>query len=252
MRAMRKWVAAAAAALGCTSVHVVQRDGCWLKRTEGFLQGTSEELGFCSKGAPQWSEDRLARLVQECMTQADYRWENRALQAWSRGQPIPPQESDQEISKICMSEASAMMSMEAENKALKARLGELSQERDSARMLTEKDREFLQQNSEKMVTALGEAAKKPAPTATATATSTGTAKTESDQRSAMPIPAAAPAAPAMTVLEVPAALPAAPAPQVRSKVEACPAGKVRKSSGKDAPICEKPSDSTALRLPGAG
>src|SRR5690348_11819369 len=102
MRGMQRWAAALAAALGCTSVHVVQRDGCWLKRSEGFLTGTSEELGFCSKSAPQWSEDRLARLVQECMTQADYRWENRALQAWSRGQPIPPPQSDQEISKICM------------------------------------------------------------------------------------------------------------------------------------------------------
>ena len=61
-----------------------------------------------------------------------------------------------------------------------------------------------------MVSALGEAAKKPAPAAVATATSTGTAKTESDLRnSEQPPVQSAPA----TVVEVHGA-PAQPAPVV--------------------------------------
>jgi hypothetical protein len=176
---MRMWVGAVVVgAMACTSVHMVQRDGCWLKKTETTLGGAREELGFCAKPEPSPAEDRMARLVQECMGQADYRWQNRAIAAWGRNEPIPPQDNDDAIAKACMGQAAAALGIEEENKALKSRLAELTQDRESLKALSEKDREFLQQSSDKMITALGEAAKKPAPNATATATST--TKTESD------------------------------------------------------------------------
>ncbi len=198
------------AVVGCTSVRMLQREGCWVKQTEKWPGRVSEELGFCSKPAPVWAQDRVARLVQECMAQADFRWQNRALAAWTRGEPIPPQDSDDKIAQTCMNEASAALGQEAENSALKSRLAELSQDREALRNVSEGDREYLKQSSEKMVSALGEAAKKPAPAAVATATSTGTAKTESDLRSSEQPPVQS--APA-TVVEVHGA-PAQPAPVV--------------------------------------
>ena len=223
------------AALACTSVKMVQREGCWVKRTETSpFGGSHEELGFCSKPAPAWADDRLSRLVQECMSQADYRWENRALAAWTRGEPIPPQESDEQIAKICMGQASQALGLEAENGALKSRLAELSHDRDSLKNATDKDREFLEQTSDKMVTALGEAAKKPAPTATATATSTGTAKTESDLRPGQPAPPTTVVgiAPLMPAQAAPILAPAAP--KIHAPVQACAPRKLARGADKDA------------------
>jgi hypothetical protein len=189
------------ALFACTSVRMVQREGCWVKQTEKWPSRVSEELGFCTKPSPVWAQDRVARLVQECMAQADYRWQNRALAAWTRGDPIPPQDSDDKIAQTCMKEASAAQGQEAENAALKSRLADLAQDRDSLRNVSESDREFLKQSSDKMVSALGEAAKRPPPSAVATATSTGTAKTESDLRSSDQPQAPVQTAPA-TVVEV--------------------------------------------------
>src|SRR5918911_986719 len=133
--------------VACTSTRMVQREGCWVRQTEKWPGRVSEELGFCTKPPPVWAQDRVARLVQECMAQADFRW----------------------------------------------------QDRDSLRSVSENDREYLKQSSDKMISALGEAAKKPPPSAVATATSTGTAKTESDLRSSdQPPVTTAPA----TVVEV--------------------------------------------------
>src|SRR5712671_6844981 len=208
MRGMGMVAVVLPALLGCTSTRMLQREGCWVKQTEKWPGRVSEELGFCTRARPTWAEDRVARLVQECMAQADFRWQNRALAAWTRGDPIPPQDSDDKIAQTCMSQASAALGQEAENSALKSRLLELSQDRDSLRTVSEGDREYLKQSGDKMVSALGEAAKKPAPAAVATATSTGTAKTESDLRSSdQPPVQSAPA----TVVEVHGA-PAQPAP----------------------------------------
>ena len=195
----RVLIAIALLSCACTSTRMLQREGCWVKQTEKWPGRVSEELGFCTKPAPAWAQDRVARLVQECMAQADYRWENRALAAWARGEPIPPQESDEQIARTCMSQASAALGPEAENAALKARLAELGQDREALRNVSENDREFLKQNSDKMVSALGEAAKKPAPAAVATATSTGTATTESELKSAQQPPQNPPAT---TVVEL--------------------------------------------------
>ena len=234
------WVGGVLCGLACTSVHMVQRDGCWMKKTERTFGGSREELGFCTREQPEWAQDRLARLVQECMAQADYRWENRAIASWTRGEPIPPQESDAEITKVCMAQATQAMGIEAENTQLRSRLSELGQDRDALRAVTDKDREFLQQNSDKMVSALGEAAKKPAPSATATATSTGTAKTESDQRSAS-TPAAAPVVVGppspVVVTSPPARLVHAPA----SKTNAC----VRKDASDKLAAAKAPAPASA-------
>src|SRR5438067_9228374 len=218
------------ALVACTSTRMLQREGCWVKQTEKWPGRVSEELGFCTKPAPVWAQDRVARLVQECMAQADFRWQNRALAAWTRGDPIPPQESDDKIAQTCMNEASAALGKEAENSALKSRLAEVSQDRETLRNVSEGDREFLKQSSDKMVSALGEAAKKPAPAAVATATSTGTAKTESDLRSSEQPPVQS--APA-TVVEVHGApaQPATPGPTVVKSgtsvkpAEGCPAAR---------------------------
>lgn len=126
MRRMGIVAAALAALWACTSTRMVQREGCWVKQTEKWPGRVSEELGFCSKPPPVWAQDRVARLVQECMVQADFRWQNRALSAWNSGEPIPPQDSDDKIAQTGMKEASAALGQEAENSALKSRLAELA------------------------------------------------------------------------------------------------------------------------------
>ncbi|MFN2547999.1 MAG: hypothetical protein ABR567_11240 [Myxococcales bacterium] len=219
---------AAVGALACTSVHMVQRDGCWLKKTETTLGGSREELGFCAKPGGTPAEDRMSRLVQECMAQADYRWQNRAIAAWNRNEPIPPQDNDEAIAKACMNEATAALRIEAENAALKDRIAELSKDRDTLKTASDKDREFLQNSSDKMITALGEAAKKPAPNASATATST--TKTESDT-TAQPVP------PTTVVGFNGTAVPIAPR---TVKVNACVPHKAPTTAKKaDEPACEK-------------
>jgi hypothetical protein len=161
---------------------MVQREGCWVKQTEKWPSRVSEEIGFCTRPAPVWAQDRLARLVQECVAQADYRWENRALAAWRSGAPIPPQDSDDKIAKTCLNEASAALALEQENAALKSRVADIDKDRDRLLATAEDDRTFMKETNSQMVSALGEAAKRPPPSAVATATSTGTAKTESDLR----------------------------------------------------------------------
>jgi len=251
--------ASCAALLSCTSVKMVQREGCWVKQTERTFGGSSEELGFCTKERSEWAEDRLARLVQECIAQADFRWENRALAAWQRNEPIPPPDGDEQIARTCMSQAASALGLEVQNDALKSRLADLSHDRDDLKSATEKDRDYLHESGEKMISALGEAAKKPAPSAVATATSTGTAKTESDQRTAHQ-PDAPVAPPTVVVTAPPATIVTTPgaAAAPRPVVQPCPAKpKSNKLAGKAAPSCEKaapaqdppPADKTASRDP---
>ena len=246
------------ALLACTSVKMVQREGCWVRQTERTLGGSSEELGFCTKARPEWAEDRLSRLVQECIAQADFRWENRALAAWTRNEPIPPPDADEQIAKTCMGQAASALGLEVQNDALKSRLADVTHDRAALQDVSEKNREFMEESSDKMITALGEAAKKPTPSAVATATSTGTAKTESDQRTAQQPDPPAPTtvvvtAPPAAVMTAPAA--AAPTPAARP----CPAKpRSGKLAGKSAPSCEKaalpaePQDQTASRDPRKG
>ena len=69
---MKRFAAVAAvfpALFACTSVRMVQREGCWVKQTEKWPSRVSEELGFCSKPPPVWAQDRVARLQH--IVQAD-------------------------------------------------------------------------------------------------------------------------------------------------------------------------------------
>jgi hypothetical protein len=260
MGAIARIAVVCGALVACTSVKMVQREGCWMKQTKRTLGGTTEELGFCTKAPPQWAEDRLARLVQECMAQADYRWENRALAAWTRGEPIPPPDSDEQIAKTCMGQASSALALEAQNDALKSRLVDVSQDREALRNVAEKDREFLEQSSDKMITALGEAAKKPPPSAVATATSTGTAKTESDLRTAQE--PAAPLPPTTVVLAAPpaptvVATPRAPMTPKAAAAPCVPKAKTTKPADKNQAACDKaapeqPADATLAHEPRKG
>ncbi len=204
---------------GCTSVRMVQRDGCWVRQTEKWPKRVTEELGPCSRPTPAWADDRLTRLVQECVAQADYRWQNQAVAAWSRGEPLPPQESEENMLQTCMNEASGTML--TENEALKARVGELVYDRDLLRVDVEKDRDHLRSSHDKLTDALGEAAKKPAPAAVATATSTsdGTATTQSDSTSEAPQPALG----IVTIPESRSSTVPAPRPMSAPKKKAVPA-----------------------------
>jgi hypothetical protein len=237
----------ALAGAGCTSVKVAQRDGCWVRRTEKSFGRVYEEVGPCDRAAPKWAPDRLTRLVQECMAQADWRWHARALEVWSRRLPYPtPQPREDELLRACMEEARTGMKTEQDAAALTSRIGdlsgriaELSGERDALRGDAARDHakleeredklaEWLGKSHDKLSDWLGQAAQKPPGNATASATSSstsdGTASTDSgttlsaDSGSSSP-PAAAPVSSASVVLppgtapgSVPAAAPAAVTP----------------------------------------
>ncbi|MFN7131298.1 MAG: hypothetical protein ACK4N5_04405 [Myxococcales bacterium] len=170
-------------AAGCTTVRLEQRDGCWIRQTEKFPKRVTEEIGPCARAEPKWVEDRLTRLVQECTAAADYRWQVRALAAWNRGEPLPPQEPEQNVLQGCMAEATR--SMITEHEAMKSRIAELADERARFKDDAQKGTEHLRTSHDRLTTALGEAAKKPAPSAVATATARGdgNATTSSDLQS---------------------------------------------------------------------
>jgi hypothetical protein len=195
---------------GCSTVKLAQRDGCWVRKTERFLIGSKEEVGPCAPPAPNWSDDRLTRLVQECSARADYRWQGRALEAWNRREPMPERPPEESVLRDCMSESTR--SMLSENAAMKERMGELSAQRDALKaeadaargqeaearkqvLATEietrkqllasevETRKQLLASHEKLADYLGKAAGKAQAPATATASaksdSAGTAHTES-------------------------------------------------------------------------
>lgn len=145
---------------GCTSVRVGQRDSCWVKQTDHWYGGRTEEVGPCQRAAPAWAEDRITRLVQECVAQEDYRWQNLALAAWSKGQEVPQRQPDDKIVDRCMQDSTRLVLTENENL------------RDQVEDLTAARERFQAQN-EHLGDVLGEAAKKPAGTAIATANAKG-------------------------------------------------------------------------------
>jgi hypothetical protein len=180
--------------LGCSSVQIAKRDECWVRHTKSFPNSVKEEIGVCSRAPPVWSQDRVTRLVQECMVEADYRWKNRALDAWNRGQPLPPERPEQAVMQACMNDAAT--SLVRENEALSSRISELTRERDGLLVRTDQDHQDLRQSQTRMAQALGEAAKRPAPNAFALATSSGQADTRSN-----------PPAPAQVVVPSPVVVP---------------------------------------------
>jgi hypothetical protein len=220
---------------GCTTVKVVQRDGCWIRKTSRTFAGAKEELGPCTRPQPQWSPDRLTRLVQECVAQADYRWQVRALAAWSRKEKMSVPESQESVIRTCMDEAATRVV--TQNETLASRLAEVSSDREALRADATQLGGHLRETNTKLAEFLGEAAKRPAPvaTATATATSDGTATTESGltsetgstSQTVPPAPiVAAPVVPATTPASAPSAGPPASAPAPAAEAApAAPPGK---------------------------
>ena len=163
------WVVLAMGALvGCTSTRMVKRDDCWVKQETRWPGQVKEDLGICSRAEPKWAEDRLTRVVQECVAQADYRWQNRAIASWNRGDRPPEGETEEQALDRCIKEAPHMVVVE--NEALKDRLADVKS-----------DREHIRTSNARLADALGEAAKKPGTiTATASARGDGTSSTKND------------------------------------------------------------------------
>jgi hypothetical protein len=221
MRVARVAVLAAVVLGGCTSVKMLQRDGCWVRQTKRTLGGTTEDVGPCARAQPRWVDDRLTRLVQECIAQSDYRWQLRALEAWNRREPMPQAEPQEKLIEACMNEAAGRVV--TQNETLQARLAEITTDRAALQEDAAQARDHDRRSADRLAEFLGEAAKRPPPvaTATATATSDGSATTDSgltaETGSASQAQPAASDAPALPVL--PAASPgagASPAPAAPS------------------------------------
>jgi hypothetical protein len=248
---MRGWGAVLLVVIssGCTSVKLVQRDGCWVRRTER-LGTVKEEIGPCAKPTSPWADDRLTRLVQECVARDDYRWQSRALEAWNRRQPMPEQAPDSNVLQDCMSEAAGAMITENESlkdrvSSLTDRVADVAKDRDALRARTDEDRTHLLASHDRIADYLGEAANKaqvPA-VATATATSEGQAHTEN---TATRTDTAAPQAAPVTVVAAappgaaPVCAPATPAKSLR-RARYEPRGAPRAK----APACDQPATASA-------
>ncbi len=239
---------ALAVALGaCTTTRVVQRDGCWVRETKKTLLGRTEELGPCMRPQPSWSEDRLTRLVQECVAQADHRWTVRAIEAWNRKEPLPAQDSQQEVVKACLNDTAT--SAVVQNETLKERLAEISSDRSALAEQNAQSEAHLRASHDRIAEWLGEAAKRPPPVATATATSTsdGTATTESGLTSeagtsSQAVPSAPPVLPVTAAPAGPAAAPErdrerppSPALSVLERSRSARRARMRKTSAQTCP-----------------
>lgn len=237
---------------GCTSVKMVQRDGCWVRRTEKIFGRVQEEVGPCSRPQPEWAQDRLTRVVQECVAQADYRWQGRAMEAWSKGLPFPAQPPQEETARACMEEART--GLVTENERLKQQVGELARDREALRAQSEHDRAQLRSANERLGEHLGEAAKKPAGTAYATSNSSSDGRAVNENGASLAEsgsgapssggPPSVPAVPAATVAGPGPSLPVvAPRPEAVQNAQPASPPKARRPArpaprASPAPRCE--------------
>ena len=144
MRQLVRVALVAVVAGGCTSVKMVQRDGCWVRRTEKPFGRVIEEVGPCARPQPQWAQDRLTRLVQECVASADFRAQARALESFTRRFPYPtPQPQKEETLRACMEEVRSGMEAERDRETMERRVVDLAGERDRLREDSARDREKL-------------------------------------------------------------------------------------------------------------
>lgn len=175
------WAVLGLAVAGCTSVRLVQRDQCWIRQTSRLGQ-LREELGPCRREPPAWSQDRLTRIVQECVAQADHRWQNLAAAAWARGERLPARPAEDASLAQCLEQVSR--SVAGDNERLKERLSEVMGDRDAQAAEARREREHFLSSWDKIAADLGEAAKRPMPPATATASAIGEGRSTSEGRSA--------------------------------------------------------------------
>jgi len=195
---------------GCTSVKMVQREGCWVRRTEKPFGRVVEEVGPCARAKPQWAQDRLTRLVQECLADADYKWQARELEVWSRRLPYPtPQPRQDEILRECMDQARTALSSETDVAVLRSRIAELSGERDGLKADVDRDRAKLHESHQQIAEWLGKAAQKPPGSATASATSTSASDGKATTESGTTLDAQSASSPPMTAGSTPVTSPAA-------------------------------------------
>jgi hypothetical protein len=254
----------ATALAGCTGTKLVQRDGCWIKRTEKIFRHVEEELGPCARTSSPWAEDRLTRLIQECVSREDYRWQTRAIAAWNRGEPWPPQASEQNVLSACMTDSTrALMT---ENDALKRRLETMNdrvtevakerdavaKDRDAVRARFDDDRKRLFESQEKLAGYLGEAAKKAQQPATATATATSDGRASNESKASERVAPVAVVSPPMVVTAPAPTVVTMPAPTV----VAAPASVVKASQDKAKPTAQpngsrKPATSAPTDCPPA-
>jgi hypothetical protein len=182
-------VALVLVASACTRVKMVQRDGCWVKRTVSFGR-VQEQVGPCMRPQPKWADDQFTRLVQECVAQADFRWQVRALDAWSHARPYPAQPAEETL-RTCLQES--RIGLVSENDTLKRRVSDLQEERNTlrtdlvaerttVRSDADKEREHLRASNDRIAGFLGDAAKRPPASAnvTASANATGEGKATND------------------------------------------------------------------------
>lgn len=254
MRRITAAVLLAMALGGCTGTRLVQRDGCWIKQTTKIFRHTEEDLGPCARTSSPWAEDRLTRLMQECVAREDYRWQMRAIAAWNRGEPWP-QPNEQNVLATCMTESTRMVMNE--NDALKKKLdgmgervAEVSKDRDALRARSDEERKRMLErvdderkrmldSQDKLAAYLGEAAKKssqPA-TATATATSDGRLRSESTEGKAAPVAVVAPPATVVTPPTTFISAPACVAPAAETKSVARPPAARKAPAPRPAPEC---------------
>jgi hypothetical protein len=234
-------VALMASASGCTSVKVVQREGCWVKRTEQFPKRVREEVGPCTRERPPWSDDRLVRLVQECVAASEHRWQSRALVAWTRQEPWPERPGDESVLRACLTQSA--QAVVTDNETLRQRLAEVSDDRAALRKRGAADQQRLLATHNKLATFLGEAAKKASPPATATAYAASDGKARTDIEGT---PASAPA-PIAVFPPMPAgacptpgfAAPVAPAPPASTAVAPTTAPPVVEAQD-PAPLAKEP------------
>lgn len=144
---------------GCTAVHYLKRNECWVRQSVPWHGVVSEELGPCTRAQPKWSEDRFTRLLQECVAQSDYRWQYRALEAWRQDQPLPERDLEVENEECALRASTEVL---ARNESLEQRLNDLAQ-----------DRKRLDAQNERLALELGKAANKPAGSAVAHASAHG-------------------------------------------------------------------------------
>lgn len=266
---MIRWAAALGilGLAGCTSVKLVQRENCWVKKTEKWPGRITEELGPCAAPSPPWSEDRVTRSMQECVARADHRWQTQAQLAWSRGEALPAP-SDEAMRACLEVPASALAGdnelLRRKNDDLQERMTELARDRDALRSRADEERarreasvgerlatqermtdrlltaqekvgERLFQGQDALAGYLGEAAKKSSQPAVATATATSNSDSASDGTAATESAATAPAVATPATASAPARTTAA---RTVRRAPACPAPRDPPASAGGKPTVE--------------
>lgn len=130
---------------GCTSIKLVQREGCWVRRTEAWPGRVTEELGPCVGPVAPPADDRVSRAVQDCAARADHRWQMRAQLAWSRGEPLPAPDADDGVFRACMEDPAKALAGDVEQlrrreEEASQHLAEVAKERDELRARADEER----------------------------------------------------------------------------------------------------------------